>query len=162
LQQVVLNPFIHSTEELQKLQYLADQQTKLQLLERNIKQELLSLAQIISTCCSRFSPNSLTQYQVSPSIQENLEWWNGLQKPMSDGFSAWQHLHSQVKQLEDSDKRIDQAAQLRSEKQAKLNYLRNLSRDITLLITRRQIANKSLLNAQQIINNFDTENASLS
>lgn len=161
LQQVVLNPFIHSTEELQKLQYLADQQTKLQLLERNIKQELLSLAQIISTCCSRFSPNSLTQYQVSPSIQENLEWWNGLQKPMSDGFSAWQHLHSQVKQLEDSDKRIDQAAQLRSEKQAKLNYLRNLSRDITLLITRRQIANKSLLNAQQIINNFDTENAQL-
>lgn len=161
LQQVVLNPFIHSTEELQKLQYLADQQTKIQLLERNIKQELLSLAQIISTCCSRFSPNSLTQYQVSPSIQENLEWWNGLQKPMSDGFSAWQHLHSQVKQLEDSDKRIDQAAQLRSEKQAKLNYLRNLSRDITLLITRRQIANKSLLNAQQIINNFDTENAQL-
>lgn len=161
LQQVVLNPFTHSIEELQKLQYLADQQTKLQLLEQNIKQELLSLVQIISTCCSRFSPNLLTQYQVSPSIQENIEWWNGLQKPMSDGFSAWQHLYSQVKQLEDADKGIDQAVQLRSEKQAKLDRLRNLSRDITLLITRRQIANRSLLNAQQIINNFDIENAQL-
>lgn len=161
LQQVVLNPFTHSIEELQKLQYLADQQTKLQLLEQNIKQELLSLVQIISTCCNRFSPNLLTQYQVSPSIQENIEWWNGLQKPMLDGFSAWQHLYSQVKQLEDADKGIDQAVQLRSEKQSKLDRLRNVSRDITLLITRRQIANRSLLNAQQIINNFDIENAQL-
>lgn len=161
LQQVVLNPFIHSIEELQKLQHLADQQTKLQLLEQNTKQKLLSLAQIISTCCSRFSPNLLTQYQVSPSIQENVEWWNGLQKPMSDDFSAWQHLHSQVKQLEDADKGIDQDVQLRSEKQAKLNRLRDLSRDITLLITRRQIANRLLSNAQQVINNFDIENAQL-
>jgi len=161
LDQVVVNPFTHSGEELQKLQHLAEQQSKHQIVEQKVNQELLSLAQIISTCFSRFSPNILTQYQVSPSIQENTKWWNGLQQPMSDGFSAWQHLRSQVKQLEDADKGIDQAVQLRSEKQAELNRLRDLSRNITLLITRRQTANQSLLNALQIIKNFDVENAQL-
>ncbi len=161
LDQVVVNPFTHSGEELQKLQHLAIQQSKLQLLEQKVNQELLSLAQIISTCSSRFSPNVLTQYQVLPSIQENTEWWNSLQQLMPDGFSAWQHLHSQVKQLEDADKGIVQAVQLRSEKQAELNRLRDLSRNITILITRRQTADQSLLNAQQIINNFDVENAQL-
>lgn len=161
LDQVVVNPFTHSGEELKKLQHLAEQQSKLQIVEQKVNQELLSLAQIISTCFSRFSPNVLTQYQVSPSIQENTKWWNGLQQPMSDGFSEWQHLCSQVKQLEDADKGIDQAIQLRSDKQAELNRLRDLSRNITLLITRRQTANQSLLNAQQIIKNFDVENAQL-
>jgi len=161
LEQVVVNPFTHSSEEMQKLQHLAVQQSKLQLVEQKVNQELLSLAQIISTCFSRFSPNVLTQYQASPSIQENTEWWNSLQQPMPDGFTAWQHLHSQVKQLEDADKGIDQAVQLRAEKQAELNRLRDLSRNITLLITRRQTADQSLLNAQQIINRFDIENAPL-
>lgn len=161
LDQVVVNPFTHSGEELQKLQHLAKQQSRLQLLEQKVNQELLSLAQIISTCFSRFSPNVLTQYQVSPSIQENTEWWNGLQQPTADGFSAWQHLRSQVQQLEDADKGIDQAAQLRSAKEAELNRLRNISRNISLLIARRKAADQSLLNAQQIINSFDVENAQL-
>jgi len=161
LEQVVVNPFTHSGEELQKLQHLAVQQSKLQLLEQKVNQELLSLAQIISTCFSRFSPNVLTQYQVSPSIQENTKWWNSLQQPTPDGFTAWQHLYSQVKQLEEADKGIDQAIQLRAEKQAELKRLRDLSRNITLLITRRQTADQSLLNAQQIINRFDIDNAPL-
>lgn len=161
LEQVVVNPFTHSGEELQKLQHLAVQQSKLQLLEQKVNQELLSLAQIISTCFSRFSPNVLTQYQVSPSIQENTKWWNSLQQPTPDGFTAWQHLYSQVKQLEEADKGIDQAIQLRAEKQAELKRLRDLSLNITLLITRRQTADQSLLNAQQIINRFDIDNAPL-
>jgi hypothetical protein len=161
LDQVVVNPFIHSDEELQKLQHLAEQQSTLQLLEQKVNRELLSLAQIVSTCCSRFSPNALTQYQVSPSIQENTKWWNGLQQPMKDGFTAWQHLISQVQQLENADKGVDQAVQLRSIKQAELNRLRDLSRDITVLKTRRQTADQSLLNAQKIISSFDIENAQL-
>lgn len=161
LDQVVVNPFIHSGEELQKLQHLAEQQSTFQLLEQKVNQELLLLAQIVGTCCSRFSSNALTQYQVSRSIQENTEWWNGLQQPMQDGFTAWQHLRSQVQQLENADKRIDQAAQLRLIKQAELNRLRDFSRDITVLITRRQTTDQSLFNVQETINSFDIENAQL-
>ena len=140
---------------------MAEQQSALQCLEQKVNRELLLLAQIVDTCCSRFSPNSLTQYQVPPSIQESIEWWNGLQHPMQDGFTAWQHLRSQVKHLEDADKGIDQAIQLRSIKQAELNRLRDFSRDITVLITRRQTADQSILNSQKIISRFDIENAQL-
>lgn len=59
LDQVVVNPFTHSDEELQKLQHLAEQQSKLQLLEQKVKQGLLSLAQVIGVCCNRFTPNVL-------------------------------------------------------------------------------------------------------
>lgn len=161
LDQVAVNPFIHSGEELQKLKQLSEQQTKLQLLEQKVNQKLLSLAQIISACCNRFSPNVLAQYQVSASIQENTAWWNGLQQPMQDSFTAWQHLYSQVKQLEDLDKGVDQAVQLHSEKQVELNRLRDFLLNITVLTTRRQTADQSLLNAQKIINSFDIENAQL-
>lgn len=161
LDQVAVNPFIHSGEELQKLQHLAEQQSKLQLLEQKVNQRLLSLSQVIGTCCNRFSPNVLAQYQVSVSIQENTEWWNGLQQPMQDGFTAWQHLRSQVQQLENVDKGIDQAVQLRSIKQIELNRLRDFSHNITVLITRKQTAEQSLLNFQQIIHSFDIENAQL-
>ena len=161
LDQVVVNPFIHSGEELQKLQHLAEQQSTLQLLEQKVNQELLLLAQTVSTCCNRFSSNTFTQYQVSPSIQENTEWWNGLQQPMQDGLTAWQHLRSQVQQIENLDKGIDQAAQLRSIKQAELNRLRDFSRDITVLITRRQTTDQLLFNVQEIINSFDIKNAQL-
>lgn len=161
LGQVAVNPFTHSDKELQKLQHLAEQQSALQCLEQKVNRELLLLAQIVDTCCSRFSPNSLTQYQVPPSIQESIKWWNGLQHPMQDGFTAWQHLRSQVKHLEDADKGIDQAIQLRSIKQAELNRLRDFSRDITVLITRRQTADQSILNSQKIISRFDIENAQL-
>lgn len=161
LDQVVVNPFTHSDEELQKLQHLAEQQSKLQFLEQKVKQGLLSLVQVIGVCCNRFSPNVLAQYQVSVSIQENTEWWNGLQQPMQDGLTAWQHLRSQVQQLENIDKGIDHAVQLRSMKQIELNRLRDFSHNITVLITRKQTTGKSLLNSQQIIHSFDLENAQL-
>ena len=80
---------------------------------------------------------------------------------MQDGFTAWQHLRSQVQQLENIDKGIDQAVQLSSMKQIELNRLRDFSRNITVLITRKQTTEQSLLNSQQIIDSFDLENAQL-
>mgnify|MGYP000403186987 CR=1 FL=1 len=161
LSQVAVNPFTHAGEELQKLQHLAEQQQALQQLEQQVNQFLLTLTQIVSACCSRLTPNVLTQYQITPNVQANTDWWNSLQQPMPDKFIAWQHLQSQVKQLEEADRVIDQAAQIRSTKQVELHRLREIARNITVLQTRRHTSQQALLIAQQTITNFDTENAQL-
>ena len=161
LNQVAVNPFIHSSEELKKLQHLAERQQLLQQLEQTTNQELLLLTQIVNTCCSRFSKNVLTHYQVSPNLQENIEWWNRLQQPSQDGYTVWQHLRSQVQQLEGADKEVAQATQLRATKQTELNRLREFSRNITVLQTRRQTASQAIKAAQKTIASFDVENAQL-
>jgi DNA sulfur modification protein DndD len=161
LDRVAVNPFIHSSEELQKLQHLAERQQSLQLLEQTTNRELLSLTQIVNTCSSRFTQNVLRNYQVSPNFQDNIEWWNSLQQASPDGFTIWKHLQSQVQQLEGADKEVDQAAQLRSTKQIDLNRLRETSRNIIVLQTLRQTANQALVIAQKTIASFDVENSQL-
>ncbi|WP_332705944.1 AAA family ATPase [Plesiomonas shigelloides] len=161
LNQVAVNPFIHSSEELQKLQHLAERQQLLQQLEQTTNQELLLLTQIVNTCCSRFSNNVLSHYQVSPNLQDNIEWWNRLQQPSHDGYTVWQHLRAQVQQLERSDKEVAQATQLRATKQTELNRLREFSRNIIVLQTRRQTASQAIQGAQKIIASFDVDNAQL-
>ena len=161
LNQVAVNPFEHAGEELQKLQYLAEQQQAMQELDHQVNKTLIELTQIVSVCCNRFTSNVLTQYQISTNTQANTDWWNSLHKPMLDNSTAWQHLRSQVKQLEETDKAIDQATQIMAGKQAELNRLRAFSRNITILQTRRQIAQQALTASQIIITNFDTQNAQL-
>lgn len=161
LNQVIVNPYTHAGEELQKLQHLADQQQALQELELRINQSFLKLTQIVSACCNRLAPNVLTYFQVAPNIQANVEWWNSLHQPMKDNSTPWQHLQAQVNQLEEADRAIDQAAQIRSTKLIELNRLRGLKDQITVLQTRRHTAQQSIASAQQAIINFDTENAQL-
>jgi hypothetical protein len=96
-----------------------------------------------------------------PGIQANIEWWNALHQQLQDGCTALQHLEAQVKHLENYDKEIDQAAQIRLTKQAELNRLREFARQIIVLQTRRNTNQQSITAAQQTITNFDTENAQL-
>ena len=161
INQVAVNPFEHAGEELQKLQYLAEQQQAMQQLEQQVNQTFIALTQIVSVCCNRFTSDVITQYQVSINTQANTDWWNSLHQPMQDSFTAWQHLQAQVKKLEEMDKEIDQATQIREGKQAELNRLREFVRNITILQTRRQTAQQTLTDSQKIITNFDTENAQL-
>jgi DNA sulfur modification protein DndD len=161
LNQVAINPFEHAEEELKKLQYLAKQEQAIQQLEQQVNQNFIKLTQIVSDCCIRFTSNVLTQYQVSTNTLANTDWWNSLQKPMHDNTTPWQHLQVQVKQLEETDKEIDQAIQFKAGKQAELNRLRDFVRNITILETRRQTANQTLSASQKIITNFDTENEQL-
>jgi len=161
LNQVTVNPYTHAGEELRKLQHLADQQQALQQLEQCINQSFLKLTHILSTCCNRFAANVLTNYQVAPNIQANVDWWNSLHQPMQDNSTPWQHLQVQVNQLEETDRAIDQAVHVRSAKQIELNRLRGLKDQITVLQTRRHTAQQAIAYAQQAIINFDTENAQL-
>jgi len=162
LNQVVFNPYIHANEELQKLQHLAALQQTAQQVEHKVQQELFNLAQILSTCLRHYSQNNpLHTYQAANNTQPNITWWNSLLQVLPDGFSPWQHLVAQVKQLEIADGVIEQAAQIRTTKQNELNGLRELSRRITILQTRRQAANGAVRDSQQLINNFDIKNAQL-
>jgi hypothetical protein len=70
-------------------------------------------------------------------------------------------VEAQVKQLEEADKAIDQAAQQRVEKQAELKRLRQFAEEIVKLQTRRKTANDSIAKAKEAIEKFDTENATL-
>lgn len=162
LAQVSVNPYAHANSELQKLRYLAELQLSAQQLEQNIAQSLFKLSQVINTCLKFFPQNNpLNAYQIADNGQPSDSWWNALQQPLQDGFTPWQHLVLQVNHLVDADVKVDNAAQIRSEKQAELNRLREFSQQVTVLQTRRQIADKAIAAAQQLIQNFGAENAQL-
>lgn len=161
LGQVAVNPYTYAGVELQKLQHLSHLQQASQQLEQRINQSLFALTKILDTCCSRIASNVFAHYQVAPNIQADVYWWNSLHQPMQDKSTAWQHLQAQVNELEESDRAIDQAAQMLLIKQEELQRLREFARKITVLQTRRQTTQQALTTAQQAITNFDTENAQL-
>ena len=162
LSQVAVNPYTHAGEELQKLQQLAAIEQEAGVLEQGSKQSLFSLSQLINTCLKYYpQSNPLKAYEVINNGQPSIQWWDSLNHMLSDGLSPWQHLVSQVQHLEDADINIDQAVQLRSDKQNELNNLREYARQITVLQTRRQAASTDVASAQQLINNFEIENAQL-
>lgn len=162
LNEVTVNPYTHADQELKKLQQLAAIQQDAKQLEQEIRQALFRLSQISNTCLNHFPhSNPLKQYQVPNDAQPETRWWESLLIRLPDGFTPWEHLASQVQQLEQSDKDIDKATQQRNKKQAELDKLREYSRQITILQTQRQTANKAIAFAQLLINNFQNENAQL-
>lgn len=162
LNEVAVNPYTHAGQELQKLQQLATIQQDAERLEQSRRQSLFYLSQIVNTCLKYYTQsNPIKPYEVEDNRQPSIEWWNSLFCTLPDGYTPWQHLASQVQHLEENDKNVDQAAQQKSNKQAELNRLREYSRQITVLQTRRQTANAAITSAQQLIDNFQNENAQL-
>ncbi len=158
LQQVSVNPYTHASDELNKLQHLAQLQQELQHLNNSFNQSLNSLAQVVATCTTRFPSNNALSAYVGAA---NAGWWNSLFKTLNDDFTPWQYLESQVKQLEEADQAIVQATQQRAIKQQQLTRLREFDTNITQLQTRRATANTAITVANQAIANFETSNAQL-
>jgi len=93
LQQVAVNPYTHASNELKKLQHLAQLQQEMQLLNNTINQSLNSLSQVVTTCTAHFaSNNALSAYDISSSSPANVGWWDSLHRTLNDGFTSWQHL----------------------------------------------------------------------
>lgn len=162
LQHAAVNPYTHASHELKNLQHLAHLQQELQQLTSTLNQSLISILQVVATCTMRFpSNNSLSAYHISSVSFANVAWWNSLHETLNDGFTPWQHLDAQVRQLEEADKAIEQAAQLRTNKQQQLAGLRLLDTTITQLQTRRITANAAIASANQVIANFEADNAQL-
>jgi len=162
LNQVAVNPYINANEELQKLQHLGELQQTVQRLNETIIQSLFEISQIVNTCCSYYPlDNKLLDYRVVPATKATIDWWESLLQPLHGGLTPWQYLEAQVRKLEGADRAIDQTASLRATKQANLDQLREVSRQITILQTRRQTAQHAITKAKQSITEFDTENAQL-
>lgn len=162
LSQVRVNPFDHADAELTKLQHLGRLQEEVKRLEGDIGTSLLKLSEIIKSCCARFHENNqLSVFQTAAGSTAITDRWNSFHQRLSDGFTPWQHLEVQVKQLEDIDKEIDKATQNRTKKQAELGRLREFFEKIVKLQTRREAANSSKKKAKEAIEKFDTENAEL-
>ncbi|WP_417500089.1 hypothetical protein [Methylophaga sp.] len=162
LSQVIVNPYTHASEELQNLQQLAAIEQDAAKLEEDARELLFQLSQIIDTCLKYYPQNNpIKLCKIENNAQLNIQWWNSLLCRLADGFTPWQHILSQVQQLEDDDKKIDQAAEQKNNKQSELHRLREYARQITILQTRRQTANKTVTSARQLIDNFQNENAQL-
>lgn len=162
LSHVRINPYNLASEELQKLQQLALTQQAFKQIEQTVKQLLFNLSQILNTCLRWYPQNNALQaYFIANNSLPEIAWWNSLLVKLSDGFTPWQHLSSQVKQLEEFDKQIDQAALQRSKKNSDLNNLREYLRRITILQTRRQTGSAAIAGARQLISSFNNENSQL-
>ena len=162
LQQVAVNPYTHASDELKKLQHLAQLQQELQQLNNTINQSLNLLSQVVATCTAHIaSNNELSKYVVSSGLAATVEWWSSLHQTLSDSFTPWQHLEAQVRQLEEADQAIEQAAQQRTSKQQQLTKLREFDTKITQLQTRRTTATTAITSANQAIANFETKNKQL-
>lgn len=95
------------------------------------------------------------------NIQPGLQWWDSLFTPLPDTYSAWQHLISQIQQLEANDQQAEEVIRNKHNKQIELNRFREIARQITVLSTQKRTALDSKIHAQRLIDNFQNENAQL-
>lgn len=158
---VSMNPYEHASRELQTLQHLAILQQTVEQLKHEVELLMAELSQIVTTCCSRYSNNVLSDYQLAAHSQATTDWWISLHQPLQDNYTPWQHLEAQVRELEEGDRAVEQATQQRSAKQTELQRLRSFADKITVLQTRRKTAVETQTKAEQVIATFDTENAPL-
>lgn len=165
LAQTVSNPFLLATQELEKLQYLAQLQNERDQLSYGLSTTFQQVYRVLEVATTKLSPpdqpNPLTAFLIPPGVQPTLEWWLSLQILGGDGYSPWQHLEAQAQQLEQMDIDIDQQQQQRAAKQARLHHLRNLEHQVTTLQERRNSLVQAINQANQTIANFETENEQL-
>ncbi len=161
IQQVAVNPYANASNELNKLQHLSALQQRIQQLNNQISQAIIAVSQIVNTACARLAPNPLQGFLVPSPALASILWWNSLHQTLADGFTAWQHIDSQVKQLEQSDLLVEQQSQQRSIKQQELNRLRDLAAQIIRLQTQRQSIVQAIKTSENLIATFAVNNKKL-
>ncbi|WP_321401723.1 AAA family ATPase [Maridesulfovibrio sp.] len=161
LTSTVVNPYTHASSELKKLQHLAQTQGVVEKLRQDLNVSLNGVSHIINSCCTFYSENVIYAYRLAPNSQVSNEWWNSLNQSLPEGGTPWQHLESQVKQIEDNDKEIDQIKQIRAKKQQDLNILRQYNGLIIKIKAQHDFAQQRIVKSQKTIENFNIENAQL-
>jgi len=158
LSQVATDPYAHADAELNKLQHLSELQKAIGTLEEEASKSLAELLQILKTCCTRFPHNNilLTLQDVN-----SPELWNSIHSKLTDGFTPWQHIETQVGQLEKADAEINVAEKKRVENLPVLQRLRQYAEAVLRLQTRRETAASNATRAKEAIAKFNTDNAQL-
>jgi len=162
LAQTAVNPYTHADEELEKLQHLGVLQEKVKELDEKIRLTLAEIAKVIDTCCARDTQdNPLSTFQIPSGKAADNDWWRSLHQQIENVPAPWQHLETQVKKLEETDRAIDQLTEQQAENQEKLKRLRGVDKEIVKLKARRETADKTLAKAKEAIEKFNTENVQL-
>jgi AAA15 family ATPase/GTPase len=162
ISQTTVDPYIHASEELQKLHQLGALQEDEKRLNQNIQSTLFKLSQIINACLKLLpQENILQSCQLQDDIQADISWYHSLFQIMREEKNLWQRLVEQIGKFEQIDAEINQITQIRTAKQAELSKLRNFSEQITKLQTRRETAANASNADQLYIQSFNTENAQL-
>jgi len=161
IDRVVSNPFELAIQELAKLSHLSQLEQERDQLGVALSSALKVVYQSIKMACERFAPNPLQTFLVQNESQVNQSWWHSLFNLGEGGFSAWQHLHTQIQQLEQMDAAIDQVQNERVNKQARLIHLRELEKQVNGLQIRRNLLVESVQKANETINNFNDANKEL-
>ncbi len=158
IDRVANNPFELATQELAKLSHLSQLEQERDQLRVALSSALNAVYQSLKTACERFAPNPVQAFLVQHESQANLSWWHSLFNVGEDSFSAWQHLHAQIQQLEQMDAAIDQAQHERAYKQTRLTQLREFERQVTVLQARRNSLEASIQKANENIQKFNDAN----
>jgi len=156
-----VNPFELASQELAKLAHLSQLEQERDQLVDNLSEAIKRVYQMLKTACERFATNPLQAFLRQHESEINITWWGSLLEIRDDGYTAWQHLWTQVQKLEQMDAAIDQVQQVRISKQARLNQLREFDRQATILKTRRSTLTEGLQRAQGVIDTFNEVNAAL-
>jgi hypothetical protein len=162
LSKTVVDPFSHAESELMKLRHIGELQSDIAKQKERIAKQHAAVVRIINMCCDKFPDNNiLKSYGIEYGVANAWEWWESLHHSIGDGLTPWMYLEKQVKELEELDEAISQAARIRSEKQNELDRLRDFNTAIISLKARREEAEKKLAKAKEEIKLFDTQNAQL-
>lgn len=162
LSQVNVNPFVHASAELKKLEHLGLLQEAVKTLQDGVSTSLSKLLGLINTCCSQNQENNpLSAVHPTDGKAADIDWWKSLLQTSDDGLSSYKHLDSQVKSIEETDKEIDKATTERAQKKTQLDQLREYAKKIVALKTRTETTTGTKKKAEEAITKFDTENAEL-
>jgi DNA sulfur modification protein DndD len=162
LDRVKVNPFDHASTELKKLEPLCRLQESVKLRENKIKTSLNKLSELINICCSHTPDNNpLLEIQITGEKTATIDWWRSLIRNLGNGSTLFKQLEIQVKQIEDTDKEIDQAAIERTKRKNELDQLYEIDKKLLKLKTRREMVEKTKKKAQGFIDTFVAENAQL-
>lgn len=162
LSQVAVNPFAHAGAELKKLEHLGLLQEAVKTLQGSVSTSLTQLAGVINTCCSVNNENNpLSGIQPTEGGVADINWWKSLLQKSGNDSSSFEHLESQVRAIEETDKEIDKTTTERTQKQTELDQLRAYSKQIVELNTRTETASENRRKAEEAIAKFDEENAEL-
>lgn len=162
LAQAKINPYVHASDELKKLEHLGLLQEASKTLQERVSKSLSRLAELINTCCSHKKENNpLTVAQPADGRNADIEWWRRLLQKSGDELSLYENLESQVKLIEEADKEINEATVERTKKQDNLDQLRKHDKKILELKTRTKTAIEGKKKAEEVIIKFAKENAEL-
>lgn len=155
------NPFANAVLELNRLEYLANIQNKINRNNGLLKDFLVRLNEILRNCNNYSDDVFFQTYLKENSSELNIEWFHSLINFNSSGHSFWVLIESIVKKQESEDSKIARILEDKQLNIRKLDEMREISHQITKLKANKERINGDLKIANDFIEKFREENAEL-